>query len=438
MRVLIFGFGNHGGGFASAKYFLERGNEVRITDRNSISKLGDSIKYFQDRGVELVLGQHRESDFLWADVVVKSPAISQNHPYLLKAKKIINDFTCLFEFPDISQIKLITITGTKGKTTTAAAVTHVLNAIGFEAVPCGNMGISAFSILQDLQERKAMGARYPDYLVCELSSWQIADTYTYAEEVPEIEVSCMTSLYEDHQNYYHSMDAYIRDKLMLFKQNCRHIVSTDLMKKKLAEASGLSSTRIISIEKAARKTENGVLAPAYAICQALGLDLEKVSAALKTFPGVPHRNEMVRFHHNIIFINDSAATVPDAVQFTFNNFYARVPVFLICGGTDKELHSTSMEIALTHSRSLYLLNGSFTREKLIPRLTDLGVPYSGPFDTMDEAVAMAYADAKAFTDGSKGLTAFVILSPGAASFELFLHEFDRGNQFKKLVNALDD
>ncbi|MGP1419717.1 MAG: Mur ligase family protein [Sphaerochaetaceae bacterium] len=437
MKTLIFGFGTHGGGFAAAKYFLEHGHQVRITDRNSLSKLGDSIKYFQERGVELVLEQHRESDFTWADVVVKSPAISHDSVYIRKAKRIVTDFTCLFEFPDIGKIKIVAITGTKGKTTTAAAVAHVLRNLGHESVLCGNMGISGFSVLSDLEKRKSEGRPYPEYIVCELSSWQIADVFSYASSIPVLEASCLTSLYEDHQNYYHSMESYIRDKLMLFGKESRHIIATDSMRPSVAKASGMPLSRIASIEKAGRNIKDSALSPAFATCQAMGFSGEQILKALKTFPGVPHRNEMVRFHNNIIFINDSAATVPQAVEFTYSNYYSKTPVFLICGGTDKELHATGMENAVSHAKHLYLLNGSFTREKLIPMLDERKIGYNGPYSTMNDALSRAYMDAMHFNRDKKGTASVILLSPGAASFELFEHEFDRGDQFKSLVNNLD-
>lgn len=436
MKVLIFGFGNHGGGFAAAQYFLKRGDQVRITDMNSLSKLGDSIQICSDMGAELILEQHRESDFTWADCVVKSPAISKSHPFLIKSHKIINDFSTLFSFVDIDKIKLIAITGTKGKTTTASAVTHVLQRLGHEAIMCGNMGISGFSVLEDLEERSRTGKELPEYIVCEMSSWQISDTFQYLDHVPVLEASCMTSLYEDHQNYYHSMESYIKDKMQLFRQKSRHIISTDSMRQTIASASDVPLSDVMSIEKTARKLDSSILAPAYAICSSLGFGSKRIIDALKTFPGVPHRNEMVRFHNNTIFINDSAATVPEAVQFTYSNYYSNVPVFLICGGTDKELHPEGMTAALRHSIGLYLLGGSFTSEKLIPLLQSMSISYHGPYCSMDDAVDASYSDAQSFLGSDGNTTAFIILSPGAASFELFRHEFDRGDKFKQKVNSI--
>lgn len=439
MKVLIFGFGLHGGGFASAKYYLDRGHELRITDRNSMAKLGDSLAWFKDRGVELVLEQHRDCDFAWADIIVKSPAVSRTSPYLKKARgSVVTDFTELFRFPDIGQIKLVMITGTKGKTTTAAAVTHVLQQTGHEVMMCGNMGISCFAVLDNLENRRRNGEKYPDYIVCELSSWQIADAFAYcpATEIPRFEVCCMTSVYEDHQNYYRSMEAYINDKLLLFKHGAVHIVGTESMKDALARAACVSPSKVVTIERTARKTDNSLFAPAYAICRALGLKHDRILSALKTCPGVPHRNEMVRFHKNVIFINDSAATVPQAVDFTWSSFYASSPVFLICGGTDKALGVAGMERPLRHVKGIYLLDGSFTREKLVPFLKEAGLGYCGPFGALEPALKAAYSDAVSYS-ADKGPTPIVLLSPGAASFELFLHEFDRGDRFKALVGELD-
>lgn len=438
MKALVFGFGSHGGGFAAAKYFLDRGWEVRITDRNSARSLGEGIRYCEERGAHLVLGRHREEDFLWADIVVKSPAIDHNHPLLGKARRIVTDFSCLFEFPDIDKIRIIAITGTKGKTTTASAVAHVLASQGSEALMCGNMGISAFRVLEDLERRRDEGRPYPAYIVCELSSWQVADTFGCASKVPVFEASCLTSFFADHQNYYHSVQAYVQDKLKLFSHPARKLVSPDSMMEAISAASGVDKSRIVSIERSSRRVASPVLAPCHAICRALGIRSRDIDAALKTFPGVPHRNEMVRFHRNMIFINDSAATVPEAVEFTVDSCYSNVPLFLICGGTDKELSAEGMREALRRASSRCLLDGSFTRKKLVPLLEAERLDYKGPFGTMEEALDASLSDALAFVSGDGSvMTAVVLLSPGAASFELFKDEFDRGDAFKRLVGALE-
>ena len=75
MRVLIFGFGVLGGGYAAATYFLDRGDEVRITDLRSEQELGEPLQLLKRRGASIVCQTHREEDFEWAELVIKNPAV---------------------------------------------------------------------------------------------------------------------------------------------------------------------------------------------------------------------------------------------------------------------------------------------------------------------------------------------------------------------------
>jgi UDP-N-acetylmuramoylalanine--D-glutamate ligase len=92
--------------------------------------------------------------------------------------------------------------------------------------------------------------------------------------------------------------------------------------------------------------------------------------------------------------------------------------------------------AVQNASHVYLLDGSFTREKLIGMLEAQHIPYQGPFSSMDEAFFAAYEQALADTQMLPNVA--VILSPGAASFGLFRHEFDRGDQFRSLFETLED
>ncbi len=432
MRVLVFGLGAHGGGFAAANYFLNRGDEVRVTDLRGYDVLGETMEVLTNRGATCIAGEHRMEDFLWADIVIKNPAIAPDNPYLRAARTVITDFSWLFASPWCSEVKIIAITGTKGKTTTAAAVAHVLNSLGYETVQCGNMGISAFTILADWERRKAEGSSLPAYLVCEFSSWQIRDLYAaFQGNLPEIRIAALTSLYADHQNAYKDIESYRNDKLELFGDHCESVLVPESMIKMVRDYTHLPSKRIHGIDRLSGR----VLAPnsphrcAYAICRMLGLRWREVLKALKNFKGVPHRIEQVGVAGSIMFINDSAATIPEAVLFSFENCRP-LPIHLICGGTDKNLKAEGMLIALKEASSLHLLDGSFTRNKLIPLLEQEGLPYSGPFGNMDSAVDSAYEAALKKKEPNADTMQVVMLSPGAASFELFQHEFDRGDKFK--------
>ncbi|MGH0052540.1 MAG: Mur ligase family protein, partial [Sphaerochaetaceae bacterium] len=390
------------------------------------------------RGALCISGPHRSEDFLWADIVVKNPAIPPNHPMLKHARMVVNDFAWLFSSPWCEQIKIIGITGTKGKTTTSAAVAHALQEFGYEAMQCGNMGISGFSILREWERRNEQGRALPEYLVCEFSSWQIRDTVQAMHgQLPIMELCALTNFYPDHLNSYESIERYLEDKFQLFTQNIRMAVIPDVMLKRIRNQTQLDKRHIRGIDHASAKVleEQPHLRSAYTILLALGFKYKSILKALESFQGVPHRIEQVGTLGNILFVNDSAATIPEAVHFSYAKFRS-MAVHLICGGTDKNLKAEGMLEELQHAASLSLLDGNFTRNKLIPLLKKHRIPYHGPFKAMGDALQLSYEMARQKELELPNLMQAILLSPGSASFELFANEFDRGNQFKNLVGLL--
>ncbi len=438
MKVLIFGLGMHGGGYSAATYFLDHGDEVRITDLNGACDLGSEMEALTLRGATCVSGPHRSEDFFWADIVVKNPAIPPNHPMLRHARMVVNDFAWLFSSPWCEQVNIIGITGTKGKTTTSAAVAHVLQELGYEAMQCGNMGISAFSVLREWERRNEQGRRLPDYLVCEFSSWQIRDTVRALHaQMPVMAVCALTNFYPDHLNSYASIEQYLEDKLELFTPTVRLAVVPDVMMNRIKKQTKLDRRHIRGIDRSCPKElqEQPHLTSAYAILLALGFKYKSILKALEGFQGVPHRIEQVGSLDSILFVNDSAATIPEAVHFSYAKFRT-MAVHLICGGTDKNLKPDSMLEELKQASSISLLDGSFTQNKLIPLLHEHAITYHGPFKSMGDALQASFDEALAKQKDLPQLPQAILLSPGSASFELFANEFDRGNQFKNLVGLL--
>ena len=437
MRVLIFGLGLLGGGYAAASYFLDQGAEVRITDLRSEAVLGEPLAILKARGANVICQEHREEDFFWADIVIKNPAVSEKNPLLGLAHRVENDISYLFSSPLIEKINIIAITGTKGKTTTAAAIAHVLNTLGKEALQCGNMGISGFSILLELEKREKEGIPLPEYLVCELSSWQIRDTFSaMRERLPEFQVIVLTSLFPDHLNSYADYEAYKKDKWLLFTGKSKYILVSKKNILDVLESTKTSEKKISSIENIPGcSSVEPRFQPTWAVCKKLGFAGKLIKSSLSTFRGVPHRQEQVAFHDNIVFINDSSATIPDAVAFSCSS--CPYPYVLICGGTDKNLSPLPMLGALNEAKAVILLDGNFTRNKLMPILIGNDISFHGPFSSMQESVATAYDIVKEDNKlkNSMPITA-IMLSPGAASFGMFKHEFDRGDQFRESVNSI--
>lgn len=436
MRVLIFGLGTLGGGFASAGYFLDRDHEVRVTDMRPESELGNPVEILRERGALVVCGEHREEDFRWADLVVKNPAVSPNNQYLQYANRITTDIAYLLESPLVQPLKKIAVTGTKGKTTTVAAVAHILEKQGHEALQMGNMGISGFSILAELERRLHKGKSLPEYLICEFSSWQIRDLFmTMRDQRPDFHLVALTSLFPDHLNRYADYQTYKDDKWLLFDSRETRMIVPKVVYKEVLEISNIKPRFVRTTESFFGAESSDVkIRTAWAICRSLGLGIKQISEALVSFRGVPHRQEQLGVKNHVVYINDSSATIPEAVTFSCSS--CPWAYHLICGGTDKNLKPDGMLKAVQDASKLYLLEGSFTRNKLIPLLHDNDISYQGPFDSMHDAFYAACRAAEADTDMLPHVA--VMLSPGAASFGMFKHEFDRGDQFRKLFEDLQE
>jgi UDP-N-acetylmuramoylalanine--D-glutamate ligase len=173
-----------------------------------------------------------------------------------------------------------------------------------------------------------------------------------------------------------------------------------------------------------RHQKKNLLAAALALLD-LGLSPALIREALGTFPGIEHRLEFFYEKGGVRFYNDTAATIPEAAAAAVEAFEPG-PV-LVTGGTDKNLDFTPLARAAARAKALVLLAGSGS-EKLRLLLRQGGIPYRGPFDSLEAAVQAAL-DAAAAGDT-------VILSPGCTSFEMFMNEFDRGRQWKEAVRRL--
>lgn len=433
MKVLIFGLGVNGGGFTAAKYFLEHNHQVLVSDIKNENSFEKALKVLKELGAKFRLGEHQIEDFLWADLVIKNPGILPSNKYLQYAKHITTDFAYLFDNFNLDKTKIIGITGTKGKTTTSHAIYHVLKKSGYNAKLVGNMGISAFEIASYLEKSE----NTIDFLICEFSSWQLRDTFLYMKnDFPQTQISIFTNLLEDHQNTYDSMERYLQDKLKLFNKNTKIAICPKAFENTIKEITNLKKKNIIFSDEKIDKEflEKPELIPAYKALLALNIKKENIFKHLNTFKGVAHRIEWVGFLDNILFVNDSAATIPEAIEFSISHFN-KVNVHLICGGTDKNLKVDYMINTIRKAKSLTLLDGSFTQNKLIPYLKDNNIKFYGPYHNMNNAFDNTLALAE--KDDSISMKV-VLLSPGAASFDLFINEFDRGNQFKKLAKQIID
>ena len=181
----------------SARFFAEHGAEVTVTDLSNYKTLEPSIANLRDYQITYVLGKHEVSDFTSADLVIKNPAVRPDSEYLQAARAVETDISTFLRLYGGS---VVAVTGTKGKSTSAAAIHHVLKKKFPGALLGGNITVSPLSFLLDGEEPEGPA-------VLELSSWQLADIR--GKGVLKPDVALVTNIMRDHQNRYSSMQEYI-------------------------------------------------------------------------------------------------------------------------------------------------------------------------------------------------------------------------------------
>ena len=450
LSVTVMGLGLNGGGLAAASFFAERGSQVTVTDLKSAEELEPSVKKLSGfSNIRFVLGEHRIEDFKNADLVIKNPGVKrEGNIYLQNARRIETDISV---FLSLSHAPLLAVTGSKGKSSTASALHYGLKALGYNAFLGGNITVSPLTFLEQT------GSTTP--VVLELSSWQLADLKNADFFKPQIAI--ITPIMSDHLNWYGTMEKYVADKKIIYKnmdKDCRLICSYgDRWGNEFAEESAARIYRyseqalpeqidgafftdgvngfcrvdgkcVHVLNEKSRvpgiKLKQNVLNAALAL-MLYGAHAEKLSEIMNGYAGIEHRMEFFYESNGVEFYNDSAATIPEAAEAALCAFSS--PPVLICGGTNKKLDFTPLADRAYRAKSIYLLRGSGT-DLLIDLLKERGIAYYGPFDGFDPLLAQLKSRLE---KGDK-----VVLSPGAASFELFTNEFYRGNQFKQKVREM--
>ncbi len=209
-HVVVMGLGLNGGGEASVRFLLKHGAYVLATDMKTAEQLAPTIKSLeQDKNLDKSrltyrLGEHKIEDFENADCVIKNPGVKYDgNKYLAVAKAIESDISLFLHF---TKAPVIAVTGSKGKSSTVSAIYYGLVQAGFEAFLGGNITVSPLTFLE-----KTSGTTP---VVLELSSWQLADLHGRKALKPHIAI--ITKIIPDHQNFYHSMLAYVADKKLIY------------------------------------------------------------------------------------------------------------------------------------------------------------------------------------------------------------------------------
>ena len=453
-KVLIMGLGLNGGGLASAVFLGQRGAEIIVTDLRDEKTLAPSIEKLEQelRGrnakIRYTLGKHEIADFEKADIVIKNPGVRPDSEYLQKARRMETDISLFLSSFDS---RLSAVTGTKGKSGISAAIHWALKE--WHAVPenpeagkhsaflGGNITVSPLNFLDKIKQE--------DDIVLELSSYQLGDLRgrinpKTGEALLKPRAAVLSAIMPDHLDRYGTMEAYIADKRVIYQGQDKNDITVtgddawgrSFREESKARAAIYGSTLIKEMaalvpEKLlipGKHQKTNLFAAGLALAD-LGLPPDFIRKSLGAFPGIEHRLEFfheIKIGNGIVrFYNDSAATIPEAAAAAAAAF--QTPPILVCGGTDKNLDFGPLAKAAANVKDLILLAGSGSH-KLKTLLDNSSIKYSGPFGSLDAAVKKALEKAAAGD--------VVVLSPGCASFEMFLNEFDRGNQWKAMVRKM--
>jgi len=434
-NILVVGLGQHGGGLGVVKYLVQKGAKVRVTDLKNKEELQSPLKKIAELPLKYTLGKHCQEDFLFCDLIIRNPAVPQDSPYLCRARKAgipIEMEIGLFLDQSPSH-KIIGITGTKGKTTTAWLIYQILKEQQPTTVIGGNMRLSILDLLPKIKKNS--------WIVLELSSWQLEGLKTKKFSPP---ISLITNIYRDHLNRYRTMEKYVQAKKLIFQYQNKndHLIlnqNNPWSKKFAQKAKGkihfFDAEQVpYSIKKNTKlkgKHNLANIAAALKVAQIINIEPTAAQKTIINFAGIPHRLEKISQKGGITFYNDTTATNPSAAQAALESF--KKPVIWLAGGADKNLLFQRLAKTVQKStvKAVILLKGSATNKlqknlkKYCPTL-----PLYGPFDNFPHAVQKAYQVAQN--------NQIILLSPAAASFGMFENEFDRGRKFKKIIHNLDE
>jgi len=429
-KVLILGLGVLGRGTADAKFFAEIGAKVKVTDLKTKQELEPSLEKLKEFSIQFVLGEHRTEDVLSADYIIRNPAVPRDSQYLQLARR--NNIPIYMDealFLKYAPVHTIGVTGTRGKSTTATLIYQVLEKADFSVWLAGNIRDKAALPLLTKIKRN-------DWVVMELSSWQLQG-FGWEKISPNIAV--FTNVFEDHLNRYPSMEEYIDDKKNIFRyQTENDFLVFYSFDKRLKKFVSDAKSQLIEFSKKSfpskwnlnlKGKHNRLNAGAvFKVGEILKIDFSIMKKVFQNFKGLKYRLEKTASIDGVDYYNDTTSTTPAAGKAALNSF--QQDIVLICGGASKNLDMHGFAEAIVKKvKKVVLLEGTETKnlKKLIKELGG-AEKIIGEFQDFHDAVVKAGETAE---EGD-----IVLLSPGCASFGMFVNEFDRGEQFDKIVKEM--
>lgn len=443
-KIVIVGFGREG----ISAYKLIRKHypklPLTIADRSPLIHLED---FPEDKHLKIVAGEEYDQNLNQYEVILKSPGVNFNNLnyFIPKEKFVTQTELFLMAYGD----NVIGVTGTKGKSTTASLIYHILsNSVG-NTVLAGNIGTPFFDIIEQIDDDTTV--------VAELSAHQLE----YTDHSPHIAI--LLNLYQEHLDHFNTFNNYQLAKLnitehqqesdiLIYNFDDRYIpglIESHQLQRRFIPFSSQTTLKngafctkndivlmknneqicTIPIEGRpnipGRHNNNNIMAAVLA-CKAKGIADADIIRNISTFKGLEHRMELVGTFKDITFYNDSISTIPEATIAALNTI-KRVDT-LIIGGFDRGI---DYSVLINHLRENPVRNIVFVGkvgERVLTEWKAAGNPLPEHYlveNDYAKIVAFAYAHT---TPGSSCL-----LSPAAASYDQFKDFTVRGRTFKTLV-----
>ena len=437
-RVTVVGMARSG--IAAARVLRGLGASVTITDKKPLDQLAGQVRALGTTDIRIEGGGHPDRIFIESDLIVLSPGVPKI-PQVLAARRhgvrVISELELGWV---LSDAPFVGITGTNGKSTVTTLVGLMLRKAGKKTLVAGNIG-NALTEAPEL-------LRGQDWIVAELSSFQLEDIDTFRPRVAAI-----LNITQDHLDRYADIAEYGEAKARVFEnQRADDVLVLNFDDPLVRALASRAASRVVPFSRSERhqngayiengrltvggesvcgadeilikgvhNLENAMAAAAMAI--AAGADRASVASVLREFPGLEHRLELVREKDGVAYINDSKGTNVGAVVKSVEGFDR--PVVLIAGGLDKGSDFSPLAPLFRKKVKVLILIGK-AAGKMEEALG--GSAETVRAATLQDAVRLA-ANRAASGD-------VVLLSPACASFDMFKDFEDRGRQFKEAVQAL--
>jgi len=477
-KVTVVGLGLLGKRLGDILFLLEMGAIVTVTDLKKKGELKYSVnkieKYVKEKNLEsnisYTFGEHRFEDFENKDFILKGQGVPLDSVYIKHARgkniPIEMDESLFMKLAHNLNldVKIIGVTGTRGKSTTTMLIYEILKQV-YMNNPSTSFGIKKLSVFLggNIKGTAVLpllkNIKNGDIVVFELSSWQLQG---FGEDKISPHISVFTNFMPDHLNYYGSatlttsqaIQRYFKDKSYIYKyqKESDYLVLGEKMLKDSAIAQ-IFDIKKIKAKKVIAKVSDvpknwkvkllGVhnkqnIMCAVEVARILKIKESVIKKVVESFTGAPGRLELVKEIKGVKIYNDTNATTPEATiaalealsgvghpKSSVSNTRQASKVILIMGGMDKGLDVKKLKkILAKKTKKIFLTPGSGS-DKIEAEETEESKAFFYKMANLKEAVEKAYKESK------NGDT--ILFSPAFASFNMFKNEYDRGEQFMKIV-----